>query len=686
MLCKKSDVEYPFEIYAGIGPLGKAQNSLYNYSGFDQHKIAKQRTQLNSSRCHRRYNIKASNSKILRSVSLEKGTRYIMHSSPTKQVWINTKIKDKKNSLLPKSFCNSRAHYRHDTFAKSKGKMINSVVCNKGFINIFQKNILTKRSIALDNSKNATKRYMMGTMDAYAINYIRKVDNFSNKKFHEHKMKSVFDNKDQSMETYSQQENKLFKSDSPKDLLILAKEVTDKAKTLKKSDPNTICFYPENNVVVIVEDNGIIYKGEAMNGQRHGIGIEIYPDKRIYKGKWKNNIPCGRGIYQTNFGFTVLGEFNSDLNIVSTEAKFFVLLLLTNSILMAKYILAKYRISSVMDMECIIILQAISMKGSGLLINVMEKVYLFSFLGRIIFFNGGTFEGEFKNDEANGTGTFVDKWSNTFKVTESLRGFFIKGELFGEGKAILKTGDEYYGKFKCGKFNGHGRIDYNSFAGVKEKDKNYLSYEGDWVNNLRSGKGIMKWSDNSIFEGEWSEDVRVYGKLELPNDIVYEGQWKNGLFDGKGKLTLKSGNTIYCYFSEAKMANPAKIVYKNKSVYTGPIKYFIIMNSNFIKEGKGRLIDPIHGKYYGYFINDSKNGIGIFEYSNNDVYVGNFVDNKRCGHGQLYDDKTRTLYEGEWELDKRKGEGILKLENGRQIKGVLKNNDIFVPNSNLPNN
>ena len=62
------------------------------------------------------------------------------------------------------------------------------------------------------------------------------------------------------------------------------------------------------------------------------------------------------------------------------------------------------------------------------------------------------------------------------------------------------------------------------------------------------------------------------------------------------------------------------------------------------------------------------------------------MDNKRCGHGQLYDDKTRTLYEGEWELDKRKGEGILKLENGRQIKGVLKNNDIFVPNSNLPNN
>ena len=140
---------------------------------------------------------------------------------------------------------------------------------------------------------------------------------------------------------------------------------------------------------------------------------------------------------------------------------------------------------------------------------------------------------------------------------------------------MRKTVYEDYGKFKCGKFNGHGRIDYNSFAGVKEKDKNYLSYEGDWVNNLRSGKGIMKWGDNSIFEGEWSEDVRVYGKLELQNDIIYEGQWKNGLFDGKGKLTLKNGNTIYCYFSEAKMINPAKIVYKNKSVYTGPIKYFI---------------------------------------------------------------------------------------------------------------
>jgi hypothetical protein len=35
--------------------------------------------------------------------------------------------------------------------------------------------------------------------------------------------------------------------------------------------------------------------------------------------------------------------------------------------------------------------------------------------------------------------------------------------------------------------------------------------------NMRHGKGIMKWGDGSVFEGEWEIDKRVRGKLMMPD-------------------------------------------------------------------------------------------------------------------------------------------------------------------------
>lgn len=37
------------------------------------------------------------------------------------------------------------------------------------------------------------------------------------------------------------------------------------------------------------------------------------------------------------------------------------------------------------------------------------------------------------------------------------------------------------------------------------------------------------------------------------------------------------------------------------------------------------------------------------------------------------------LYEGEWEDDKKKGEGILRYEDGRKIKGRWESNNRYIP-------
>ena len=195
-------------------------------------------------------------------------------------------------------------------------------------------------------------------------------------------------------------------------------------------------------------------------------------------------------------------------------------------------------------------------------------------LGKIIFKDGGLFDGEFENDETNGEGTFTDKWSNVYGVTDKTEGSFRKGELFGNGKAILKNGDEYRGEFKSGKFNGKGVMIYKMLSGYNQTDKESGTYKGEWKNGIRSGIGEMRWTDSSLFEGEWRDDARVFGKLRTPTGVTYEGYWKRGLFHNKGTVTLRNGIILSCIFNEAIMSSKVTLLYIDNSEYYGKIKYY----------------------------------------------------------------------------------------------------------------
>jgi len=107
--------------------------------------------------------------------------------------------------------------------------------------------------------------------------------------------------------------------------------VTDKAASLLKIDPISKNFYVDNKMAIIINHN-IIYKGEITDEKKNGLGIAIFSDGRIYKGKWKDDLPSGKGMYKTNFGFTVIGEFDPDFNIISSDAKFYVSFILYISI------------------------------------------------------------------------------------------------------------------------------------------------------------------------------------------------------------------------------------------------------------------------------------------------------------------------------------------------------------------
>lgn len=53
-------------------------------------------------------------------------------------------------------------------------------------------------------------------------------------------------------------------------------------------------------------------------------------------------------------------------------------------------------------------------------------------------------------------------------------------------------------------------------------------YEGQFTDNRITGKGVYKWPDGSIYEGEVKDGLRHgYGIYKI-DDATYEGEWKEG--------------------------------------------------------------------------------------------------------------------------------------------------------------
>ena len=49
---------------------------------------------------------------------------------------------------------------------------------------------------------------------------------------------------------------------------------------------------------------------------------------------------------------------------------------------------------------------------------------------------------------------------------------------------------------------------------------------GDWINNKKEGKGIMKYLNGYEYNGDWKEDLKEgKGKLKLMNGYEYNGNW-----------------------------------------------------------------------------------------------------------------------------------------------------------------
>ena len=68
-------------------------------------------------------------------------------------------------------------------------------------------------------------------------------------------------------------------------------------------------------------------------------------------------------------------------------------------------------------------------------------------------------------------------------------------------------------------------------------------YEGDFINNKRTGKGVYRWANGDVYEGDSLDGERTgKGVYRWANGDVYEGDWLDGYQTGKGVFRWANGD------------------------------------------------------------------------------------------------------------------------------------------------
>ena len=230
--------------------------------------------------------------------------------------------------------------------------------------------------------------------------------------------------------------------------------------------------------------------------------------------------------------------------------------------------------------------------------------------GRLIFRKGDYFEGEFKNNKANGFGKYVNINGEIYI------GNWVNDKQEGKGELILKNGSRYIGEFKNGMENGKGKIIWNdsSFYEGDFVDNNFegygiymmrnkKNYIGQWKMGQMNGFGIFNYPDGKSYKGYFENDKKNgFGIYSGKNNMRYEGKYKKGRQYGIGRIINEKGERqlgLYLKGKRLKLLNEKDfkedIINIDKEIEK---IHNIINNNEFFVKNIGQL-EIIQSQYFG---------------------------------------------------------------------------------------
>ena len=148
---------------------------------------------------------------------------------------------------------------------------------------------------------------------------------------------------------------------------------------------------------------------------------------------------------------------------------------------------------------------------------------------------------------------------------------------------------------------------------------------------------------------------------------TYKGHFKRGKRNGIGELVSKLGDFYQGIWEHDQLHGEGRAIYADGSYYQG----------NFYEgefEKFGKLFDQeTKSIYEGGFLSNEKSGQGKEIYKDGSIYKGGFFDGVKNGRG-IFDFEDGSFFEGEFLNDFISGKGVYQTSNGDRYEGQFKKN------------
>jgi hypothetical protein len=174
-------------------------------------------------------------------------------------------------------------------------------------------------------------------------------------------------------------------------------------------------------------------------------------------------------------------------------------------------------------------------------------------------------------------------------------------------------------------------VTHTNYLGMPSIDYRGGVYDGEVLNGVPHGKGVLTYSSQHVYDGEWTEGRShgkgsVHGSIASKGTFSYEGTFLDDMMAGRGKFTWPNGDV-----------------------------------------------------YDGDWYRDTPNGTGCYIFKVSGArYVGQMKEGKRHGYGtHVFKDGTK--FEGEWRHDTRTGKGVELFGNSNKYEGYWLRNQKHGP-------
>lgn len=167
--------------------------------------------------------------------------------------------------------------------------------------------------------------------------------------------------------------------------------------------------------------------------------------------------------------------------------------------------------------------------------------------GKHVFF---AYSGRWRSGEMHGPmGVY------TFSDGGKYAGEWVESEPSGAGTTVYPNGVTYTGSFVAGKFDGFGVLELpaqqqsdgpGSFSSSTSSSGGFR-YEGMFKRGVRCGHGKLQLLQSGVvYEGEFLDNVRHGKGVETsPLGFSYNGLWRNNRMCGPGTLTCPDGHEAF---------------------------------------------------------------------------------------------------------------------------------------------